>query len=145
MLFRSRATFKHDLAMAEEAKRLGEFTQEVYGTATLTQEQVFESLKRMRDRLMRDGWRNALANTLPRPFGPRVVHVAVPEPIAVSRSDAALGKPFEDHLLEEARTRMQRALDDINARIAPDVLRHAHENPFVGDADDAPTAPVPRR
>ncbi len=133
-----RAALKHDLAMAEEAKRLGEFSRDAYGTATLTQEQIFESLKRTRDRLMRQGWHNVIANMLPRPYGPRVVHVGVPEPIAVTRDDAASGKAFEAHLLEQARARMQHTLDDINARIAPDVQRYAHENPFL-DQDVAQT------
>lgn len=128
-----RAVLKHDLAIVEEAKRLGEFTREAYGMATLTQEQVFESLKRTRDRLMRRGWRNALANMLPRPFGPRVVYVGVPEPLAVTRDDATSGKAYENRLLEHARTRMQETLDGINARIAEDVQRHAHLNPFLGE------------
>ena len=65
--------------MADEAKRLGEFSRDVYGTTTLSQEQLFESLKRTRDRLLRRGWKNSIANMLPRPFGPRVVHVGVPD------------------------------------------------------------------
>ena len=133
-----RATLKHDLAMVEEAKRLGEFTREVYGTPLLTQEQVYECLKRMRDRSRRSGWRNVLANMLPRPFGPRVVHVGVPEPLAVTRDNALTGKTYEASLLALARARMQESLDGINARIAPDVLRFAHENPFVGTAHVSP-------
>ena len=133
-----RLSVKHDLAMAEEAKRLGEFTREVYGTPTLTQEQLFESLKRSRDRLLRRGWRAALANTLPRPFGPRVVHVGVPEPIQVTRVDARERATYEAALLELTRASMQATLDGINARIASDVQRHAHVNPFV-NSSAAPT------
>ena len=134
-----RSSLKHDLAMVEEAKRLGEFPPDVYGTPMLTQEQVYECLKRIRDRMMRKGWRNALANMLPRPFGPRVVHVGVPEPLAVTRDNALSGKEYEASLLTLARARMQETLDGINARIAPDVQRRAHENPFVGAAGVAPT------
>ena len=126
-----RRALKHDLAMAEEAKRLGEFSVEVYGTARLTQEQMSESLKRLRDRLMRRGWRNTIANMLPRPLGPRVVHVGVPKPIRVMKNDASSLGDYERRLLVLARMRMQRALDDINARIAPEVGRFAHPNPFV--------------
>ena len=126
-----RAAARHDLAMAEEAKRLGEFVRDVYGTPRLTQEQLFESLKRTRDRLLRAGWRNTVANMLPRPFGPRVVHIGVPEPIPVTAADAADGGA-EARLLALARARMQEALDEINARIADDVDRLAHANPFVG-------------
>ena len=128
-----RALLKHDLEMAEEAKRLGEFTREVYGTPALTQEQLFESLKRMRDRMLRRGWRNMIAIMLPRPFGPRVVHIGVPEPIRVTAVAAEAAKDYEARLLELARTRMQETLDEINLRIAEDVRRFAHANPFVAD------------
>ena len=101
------ATGREDLAMADEAKRLGEFSREVYGGDALTQEQVSESLKRIRDRLLRRGWRNALARMLPRPLGPRVVIVGVPEPIRVD------GSMTEDALLQLTRSRMQEALESI--------------------------------
>ena len=126
-----RRALKHDLAMAEEAKRLGEFTADVYGTPRLTQEQLSESLKRLRDRLMRNGWQNALANMLPRPLGPRVVHVAVPKPVRVMRDEASSLGDYERRLLVLARMRMQRVLDEVNQRIAPAVERFAHANPFV--------------
>ncbi|CAN5519694.1 hypothetical protein BH09GEM1_BH09GEM1_24950 [soil metagenome] len=127
----ARQQLKHDLAMAEEAKRLGEFTADVYGTPLLTQEQLSESLKRMRDRLMRKGWRNTIANMLPRPLGPRVVHVGVPKPVRVMRDEASSLGDYERRLLVLARMRMQRALDEINQRIAPEVTRFAHANPFA--------------
>ena len=126
-----RASLKSDLEMADEAKRLGEFAREVYGTPTLTQEQLYESLKRTRDRLLRRGWKNTIANMLPRPFGPRVVHIGVPEPILVTPVDAAQSEDYETRLLTLARTRMQEKLDEINARIASDVQRFSHKNPFA--------------
>ncbi len=122
---------KHDLAMAEEAKRLGEFTADVYRTPLLTQEQLSESLKRIRDRMMRRGWRNTMANMLPRPLGPRVVHVAVPKAVRVMRDEASSLGDYERRLLVLVRMRMQRALDEINQRIEPEVRRFAHPNPFV--------------
>ena len=131
MMGEERASARHDLAMAEEAKRLGEFTREVYGTPTLTQEQLFESLKRTRDRLLRRGWKNVVANMLPRPFGPRVVHIGVPEPIRVPRVGARERAEYEAALLELTRGSMQATLDGINARIAADVGRYAHANPFT--------------
>ena len=127
-----RAQLRHDLAMAEEAKRLGEFSEDVYGDEMLTQEQLSESLKRMRDRLMRKGWRNTIANMLPRPLGARVVHVAVPKPVRVMPNEAPTLGDYERRLLVLTRMRMQRALDEINERIAPEVRRFAHDNPFVG-------------
>jgi hypothetical protein len=125
------ATLREDLEMAEEAKRLGEFSQGVYGGAMLTQEQIFESLKRTRDRLMRSGWKNALANMLPRPFGPRVVHIGVPEPIRVTPVSRHERDDYEAALLELTRASMQAKLDEINERNAASVAAYAHPNPFV--------------
>ncbi len=127
-----RAVLKEHIAMAEEARRLGEFSRDVYGSAMLSQEQLFESLKRMRDRLLRGGWKNTIAIMMPRPFGPRVVHVGVPDAIRVSAVAAAHAKDYEASLLEHTRSRMQEKLDEINARIAPDVARFSHQNPFIG-------------
>jgi hypothetical protein len=126
-----RAALKEHIAMAEEAKRLGEFTRDIYGSAMLSQEQLFESLKRMRDRLLRGGWKNTMAIMMPRPFGPRVVHVGVPDAIRVSKVAEAHAKDYEASLLEHTRSRMQEKLDEINARIAPDVARFSHPNPFT--------------
>lgn len=133
-----------DLAIAEEARRLGEFTRDVYGSPRLTQEQISESLKRIRDRLVRRGWRNALANMLPRPLGPRVVHVGVSEPLRVDRGEHA--GAGEAMLLQLARSRMQASLDEINSRIANDVGRFAVPNPFVSTppTDDRTTHRTPR-
>lgn len=86
------------------------------------------------DRLLRRGWQNILAIMLPRPFGPRVVHVGVPYAIRVSSVAPAHAKDYETSLLEHARTRMQEKLDGINARIAPEVARFAHPNPFAGNS-----------
>ncbi|MEO8621198.1 MAG: hypothetical protein ABI625_09040, partial [bacterium] len=122
-----RTSSKHDLAMAEEAKRLGEFTREVYGTPVLTQEQLYESLKRTRDRMLRRGWKNVVANMLPRPFGARIVHVGVPEPIRVERVQESEKPAYEATLLETARARMQAKLDEIN-RLALEGRRYAHAN-----------------
>jgi hypothetical protein len=127
----TRTQLKHDLAMAEEAKRLGEFSADVYGSDLLTQEQLSESLKRIRDRLMRKGWKNVLSNMLPRPLGPRVVHVAVPKPVRVMPNEAPTLGDYERRLLVLTRMRMQRALDELNVRIAPEVRHFAHANPFV--------------
>ncbi len=126
-----RAALRRDAELADEAKRLGEFSAAVYSGPTLTQEQLFESLKRTRDRLLRRGWRNVMSNMFPRPFGPRVAHVGVPEPIRVTRVDSGSAAEYESTLLTLARERMQRRIDEINARIEPEVERYRWENPFA--------------
>lgn len=79
---------KSDRAKVEEALRLCGFSREAYARKPLTPEQIGESLKRHRATLVRRGWRNVLHNYLPAPYGPRVVHVRVPEPILVDPARA---------------------------------------------------------
>src|SRR6185503_11227728 len=89
-------TLKDDLAMAEEAKRLGKFTREVYGARPeLTQEEIGECLKRLRADLLKGGLGNAVENMAPKPYGTRTLHVRVPEPIRV---DLKSGETSEQYL-----------------------------------------------
>jgi len=136
------ARLSDDLAMVEEATRLGGFTREVYGTELLSQEQIGESLKRLRASLLRGGLRNSVHSFLPAPFGPRVAHVRVPEPILVDPKRAARepDRPaYVAELLARVRDAQQRALDSINREVAPTVARFAHPNPFAGGR--GPTKP----
>ena len=120
-----------DRARQREAARLGGFSRACYDSPTLTQEQMHESLKRIRADLVRGGVANAIHNMLPKPYGPRVVHMRVPEPILVSppkgdaeRSDYLAG------LLVELRMSMQRTLDAINREIAPLLAAWRLPNPL---------------
>jgi hypothetical protein len=131
MIEERRAQLKADLRIAEEARRLGEFSRAVYGTPMLSQEQLFESLKRIRDRLVNHDWKARIANMLPRPFGPRMVHVGVPEPIRVERVGADHTREYEAGLLAIARSRMQAKLDEINERLATEGGRTEYVNPFI--------------
>jgi hypothetical protein len=134
------ARLERDLARLEEASRLGGFSRDVYGSPTLSQEQIFESLKRVRACLLTRGIANVLHNVLPTPCGPRIAHVRVPEPIAIDlrrvSSDASEQTAYVEWLTEETRERMQAALDAINREIATEVGALSHPNPFVerGDA-----------
>jgi hypothetical protein len=125
---RTLQSLKHDRNIAEEAKRLGEFGRAAYGGAHLTQEQMSETLKRTRDRLLKRDWKDSVANLLPRPYGPRVVHVGVPEPIRVARGDAR----GVDALLQVTRERMQSRLNEINLEIVEEVSRFAVKNLLAG-------------
>lgn len=128
-----------DRARAREASRLGGFCRAVYGTPTLTQEQIYESLKRLRADLVKRGARNAAHNFLPKPYGPRAAHVRVAEPILVSpdaaSGSAALRQAYVVRLLDRTRAAMQEALDGVNRQVAPLVDRYRHPNPFRHDRD----------
>ena len=123
-----------DRARVAEAMRLGGFTEMVYDAPTLTQAQIAESLKRLRATLMRRGLRNAVHNALPKPYGPRVVYVRVPEPIRidVERASAPANEraAYRDELLARTRATMQRELDALGAELAPATERFRHPNPF---------------
>lgn len=116
-----------DRARQREAARLGGFARAWYDSPTLTQEQIHESLKRVRADLVRGGVANRIHNMLPKPYGPRMVHMRVPGPILVSAPMADAGRPdCVAELLVELRRSMQRTLDALNREIAPlvDPLRH---------------------
>jgi hypothetical protein len=133
-----------DAARVAEALRLGGFSRTVYGTAYLTQEQISECLQRHRATLMKRGRRNALYNMLPRPHGPRLVRVRVPEPIridqeralraAASRSERAA---YVAELLAATRTAMQQSLDTLSAATAGREPPLASLNPFASSSRHA--------
>ena len=135
-----RAALTLDLDRAEEASRLGGFSRDVYGTPHLSQEQIGESLKRHRATLVTGGLRNTIHNFLPVPFGARVAHVRVPEPIRID-SSLASGKGHDQayvaSLIDLASERMQEALDSINREIAAEVKRFSVPNPFAGAVHSA--------
>jgi hypothetical protein len=126
-----------DTARVREAERLGGFSRDAYATPMLSQEQIGESLKRIRATLMRHGRRNVLHNFLPKPHGPRTVHVRVPEPLLIDRHramDPERCGAYVRELMDETRSRMQAALDAITA----DVWGFSHPNPFADRPETTP-------
>lgn len=122
---------KEDRARQREAVRLGGLSRACYGTPTLTQEQIHECLKRIRADLVRGGVRNGVHNALPKPYGPRVVHMRVPEPMLVEPpAGDAERSVCVAALLIDLRRSMQATLDAINREIAPLVDRFRHPNPM---------------
>jgi hypothetical protein len=120
------AQVRDDVARADEAMRLGGFTRDVYATPQLSQEQIAESLKRLRAALLRRGTANVLHNYLPRPYGARVAHVRVPEPILIDPERASSGSDadraaYVEELLDRTRRAMQDALDAINAEYRAEI------------------------
>jgi len=72
---------------------------------------------------------------LPTPYGSRIAHIRVPEPISIdlgrAASDEAERTEYVDELIELTHGRMQRALDEINREIADEVDSLSHPNLFV--------------
>jgi hypothetical protein len=135
IIARASADMKQDLARATEAARLGTFSRALYGAPMLTQEQIGESLKRHRATLMRSGPRDIAHNFLPTPFGARVAHVRVPDPILIdptrANADDRTRGTYVRELLDETRRRMQAALDVVNAEQGVDTWAFSHPNPFA--------------
>jgi hypothetical protein len=105
------------------------FSAGVYPHPELTQEQIAESIKRLRNDYCEGTLRDTINKLVPQPAGPRVAHIRVPEPIEVpvglAPGDAAL-----DKLVAELQSRMQASLDAINAMLDREAGFIRYTNPF---------------
>ncbi|NOT35130.1 MAG: hypothetical protein HOP12_13360 [Candidatus Eisenbacteria bacterium] len=123
---------REDLAMLREIDRLSAFTAERYGAATLTQEQIAESLKRLRVWLLTRTARDRFHAVVPVACAPRIAHLRVPEPLAIEPHDLiADPEVTTTRLVSELRTRMQSALDALHRELEPRVAAHRRPNPFA--------------
>jgi hypothetical protein len=123
---------RRDRALLAELQRLASFDPALYDVPRLAQEQIAETLKRLRTALVTRGARNVLHNLLPVAVAPRLVHVRVPEPIEVGA--AQLASPDVEgtraELLALHRRRLQEGIDAIRTAIAPVVDRFRRPNPL---------------
>ena len=106
---------------SRDIRRLQRFTPGLYPTPELTQEQVAECLKRLRNDYCEGSVRDAASRFVPRPVAPRTAHIRVPEPIDISallKGRPALEKDEVAVVGRDLRARMQAALDGINAELA---------------------------
>lgn len=134
------ASFKTERAIILELKRLRGFCRELYSSAHLTQEQIAESLNRMREtmvagHLAKTTWYDRLRTTIVRPCAPRVAHVRVGNVLDIraelaQRTDGGL---ILEEFLTRLRTSMQQRLDELHAEVAPITARFAKQNPFAAD------------
>lgn len=121
---------RRDRALLAELQRLASFDPALYDVPALAQEQIAETLKRLRTALVTRGVRNTLHNLLPVAVAPRVVHVRVPEPIDVgaAQRSSADDEGTRARLLALHRRRLQEGVDAIRAAIAPVVDRFRRPN-----------------
>ena len=83
--------------------RLGAFR---FAGETVTQEELAEHIKRIRNDYCKGTMRDTLNRFVPRPAGPRTAIIRVPEPIAMHEFEGSV-----DEALVLLRRRMQEALD----------------------------------
>jgi hypothetical protein len=110
-------------ALAKTLRRANRFDPAWYPSSELTQEQVAENVKRLRADYCFTGLSDNVHRFVPRPVGPRIAHIRVPEPIDVA------GGSFDEPegLLAELRNRMQRTLDAMAAQLP---AGRRYPNPF---------------
>jgi hypothetical protein len=102
--------------------RIGPFA---FAKETVTQEELAEHLKRIRNDYCAGSLRDTLNRFLPQPAGPRRAHIRVPEPLGLHEWAGT-----EDEALAVVRGRMQAALDAINAGLRSEIARPNYPNPF---------------
>jgi hypothetical protein len=124
---------RRDRTAVLEIDRLFAFDPEIYGTPTLTQERMAESLKRVRTGLLTQTAGDKLHALIPVAVAPRIAHIRAPSPLAVHEvftADERAGESVRERLLDDLHARMQRMLDDLNREIAPAVDPFRRPNPL---------------
>ncbi len=105
-------------------RRLGDFA---FEKPKITQEEVAEHLKRLRNDWCKGTWRDAANQFIPQPVARRHAHVRILEPVEVNICDDPA------HLMGLVRHAMQTALDEINGGLEK-AGRVAWANPFYQPA-----------
>lgn len=92
---------------------------------TVTQEELAEHIKRIRNDYCKGTLRDTLNRYVPRPAGPRTAIIRVPEPIAMHEFEGEV-----EQALALLRGRMQEALDGINGTLSAGGRLTTYPNPF---------------
>ena len=101
----------------------------------VTQEELAEHIKRIRNDHCKGTLRDTLNRYVPRPAGPRTAIIRVPEPIAMHEFEGSAGDA-----LSLLRRRMQEILDGINASAGGRF--RAYPNPFCMEREPAKSEPT---
>jgi hypothetical protein len=120
--------------LVKDMRRILRLRPEMYPDATLTQEQVAENIKRLRNDYCFGSLRDNVNRFMPRPAGARTAHLRVPQPLDVTRAlshAAELDETARAALLTDLRVRMQNSLDEINAELRARRAFIEYPNPFA--------------
>ena len=113
-----------------DMRRILRVRPEMYPHATLTQEQIAENIKRLRNDYCNGSLRDSVNRFMPRPAGSRIAYVRVPQPLNVTKA-AQQSPAVAEELLAQLRERMQQALDGINDELQARGAFIEYPNPFV--------------
>ncbi|OBQ96719.1 hypothetical protein [Mesorhizobium sp. AA23] len=135
LLRRSRRWLREGKADADEQKRvrkLAETIQRVqrvgswaFANQTITQEEIAEHLKRIRNDYCKGALRDSINRFIPQPAGPRCAHIRVPEPLALHAYDGSV-----EEALAVLRSRMQEAVSRIVTELEAAGGFISYPNPF---------------
>lgn len=135
LLRRSRRWLREGKADAEEQKRvreLAETTQRIqrvgpwaFADQRITQEEIAEHLKRIRNDYCKGSLRDTINRFVPQPAGPRCAHIRVPEPLELHEYDGPV-----DEALAGLRSRMQAAVTRIVTDLEAAGGFISYPNPF---------------
>ncbi|TIU93930.1 MAG: hypothetical protein E5W04_33475 [Mesorhizobium sp.] len=135
LLRRSRRWLREGKADADEQKRvrkLAETIQRVqrvgswaFANQTITQEEIAEHLKRIRNDYCKGNLRDSINRFIPQPAGPRCAHIRVPEPLALHAYDGSV-----EEALAVLRSRMQEAVSRIVTELEAAGGFISYPNPF---------------
>jgi hypothetical protein len=106
--------------LAETIRRILRFRPSLYPTPELTQEHLAENIKRLRGDYCGSTFADRFDRMVPRPAGPRIAHIRVPESVDVGAalgSSEGLSEARIETLVAELKQRMQVALDAINVSV----------------------------
>ena len=106
-------------------RRLGDFA---IKNPTITQEEVAEHLKRIRNDLCVGTLRDVINAYLPQPVARRVAHIRILPPVEVTGSETAAD------LMNAVRIALQNALDTVNNEIGKTSTATSWPNPFYTSA-----------
>lgn len=116
-----------------DMRRILRVRPEMYPRATLTQEQIAENIKRLRNDYCFGSLRDNVNRFIPRPAGSRIAYVRVPQPLNITQAaqTAQQSPAIVEELLAQLRERMQQALDGINDELHARGAFIEYPNPFV--------------
>ncbi|TGQ56207.1 hypothetical protein EN836_05420 [Mesorhizobium sp. M1C.F.Ca.ET.193.01.1.1] len=135
LLRHSRRWLREGKADADEQKRVRKLTETIqriqrvgpwaFANQTITQEEIAEHLKRIRNDYCKGTLRDTINRFIPQPAGPRCAHIRVPEPLGLHAYGGSI-----DEALVMLRSRMQQAVTGIVAELQAGGGFISYPNPF---------------